>query len=79
MEDVSAEWGDKGDGVGFEVRDMGDVTKEVPGNEFFLWDPELFSAVIDNCVLVQVAINNKGAGGSGEEIGKEVSYKRLLE
>ena len=78
VEDVGVEWGDKGNGVGFEVGDAGDVMEEVPGDKFFLQDPKLFSAVIDNCVLMQVVVNNEGTGGSGEEVGEEVDYKRLL-
>jgi len=65
--------------MGFKVRDIGDVMKEVPGDEFFLWDPECFSAVVNNCVLVQVAIDDGGAGRSSKEVGEEVGYKRLLE
>jgi len=60
MKDISTERGDKGKGMIVKVRDAGDVTKEVPVNEFFLWDPKLFSTIIDDRVLVGVTVNNKG-------------------
>ena len=77
MEDVGTKWGNKRDRVGFKIRDAGNKAKEITLNKFFLGDPELFSMVIDNCVLVQVAIDNEGAGRSGEEVGKEGSYRYL--
>ena len=77
MEDISMEWGNKRDWVSLKVGDMGDDTKEVALDKFFLRDPELFSAIVDNCILVQVAIDDKGTGRGGKEIGEEVSYRYL--
>jgi len=34
--------------------------------------------VVDDGVLVQVVVSNESTGGSGEEVGEEVNYKRLL-
>ena len=72
VEDVGAEWGDEGKGMGVKVGDAGDVTEEVPFDEFFLRDPEFLAAVVDDCVLVRVAVNGEGAGGGGEEVGEDV-------
>ena len=63
--------------MSLKVGDMGDETEEVALNEFFLRDPELFSAIVDDCILVQVAIDNEGTGGGSEEIGEEVNYRYL--
>jgi len=72
MKDVSTKWGYERDWVSLEVRDTGDDTEEVSFNEFFLWDPELFSLIIDDCVLMRVSVNGKGAGRSVEKVGEEV-------
>ena len=77
IEDVGAEWGNKRDWVSLKVRDMGDETEEIAFDEFFLRDLELFSTIIDNYILVQVAINDEGIGRGSEEIGEEVSYRYL--
>ena len=53
--------------------------KEITLYEFFSGDPELLTAVVDDLVLVRVTIDGVGAGGSVEEIGKEVSYRYLCE
>jgi len=78
MEDVGVEWGNKRDWVSLKVGDMGDEAEEIAFDKFFLGNPKLFSAIIDDYILVWVAINNEGTGGGSEEIGEEVSY-RLLE
>ena len=72
VEDVGAEGSDKGERMGVEVRDAGDVAEEVSFDEFLLGDPEFLAAVIDDCVLVRVSVGNEGTGGSGEEIGEDV-------
>jgi len=46
-------------------------------NKFFQGDPELFAAVIDDLILVRVAVDGVGAGGGVEEIGEKVSYRYL--
>jgi len=70
MENVGAEGGNEGDWVSLEVRDMGNETEEVTFDEFFLGNSRLFSAVIDNCVLVQVAVDDVSAGGVWKRLGK---------
>ena len=70
VKNVSAEWSDKRKGVGFKVGDAGDVAKEVSIDEFFLWDPEFLTSVVNDGILVRVAVSNEGAGGSGEEVGE---------
>ena len=72
MEDVGAEWSDEMKGMGFKIKDARDVAKEVPINEFFLWDPEFLAAVVDDGVLVWVAVDGKSTGRGGKEVGKDV-------
>jgi len=74
MKDVGTKWGNKRDWVSLEVRDMGDEAEEVTFDEFFLGDPELFSAIVDDCVLMQVSVNSESAGGGVEKVGEEVFY-----
>ena len=42
-------------------------------------DPELFSAIVDDCVLVRVSVNDEGTGRGVEEVGEEVFYRHLWE
>jgi len=77
IEDVGAEWGNKRDWVSLKVRDMGDETEEIAFDEFFLGNPKLFSAVVNNGILVGVSVDDKGASRGVEEIGEEVSYRYL--
>ena len=79
MEHVSTEWGNKGDWISLKIGDMGEETEEVTFNELFLWDPVLFSAVVDDCVLVGVSVDDKGTGRGVEEVGEEVGYWYLCE
>ena len=73
MEDVGAEQGDERKGMGIKVGDAGDVVEEVPFDKFFLGDPKLLTAVINDGILVRVAIGDEGTDGGGEEVGEEVS------
>jgi len=75
MKDVGTKWGNKRDWVSLKVGDMGDEAEEVTFNKFFLRDPELFSMIVDDCVLMGVSINGEGAGGGMEEVGEEVFYR----
>jgi len=79
MEDVGAKWGNKRNWVSFKVRDAGDEAEEVTFDEFLLWDPELFSTIVDDCVLMGVSVNGKGTGRGVEEVGEEVFYRYLWE
>jgi len=78
VEDVSTEWGNKRNWVSFKVGDMGDEAKGIAFNEFFLGNPKLFSAVVNNGVLVGVLVDGKCTSGSGEEVRKKVSYQGLF-
>ena len=71
MEDVGTEGSDKGKGMSVKVWDAGDVAEEVSVNEFLLGYPEFLAAVVDNGVLMWVAVDSEGAGGGGEEVGKD--------
>jgi len=75
MVDVRTERGNEGDGVGFEIGNAWEKAKEVSFYVLFLWNPILFSAVIDNSVLVWVTINGKSTGRGVEEMGEKVSYQ----
>jgi len=79
MENVGTKWGNKRNWVSFKVGDTGNETEEVTFNELFLWDPVLFSAVVDDCVLMGVSVNGEGTGGGVKEIGEEVFYRRFWE
>jgi len=73
IEHVGTEWGNKGDWVSLKIRDMGEEMEEVTFDKFLLRNPKLFSTVIDDCVLVWVAVNDEGASGGSKEVGEEVS------
>ena len=75
MKDVSTKWGNKRDRVSLKVGDTGDEAEEVTFNKFFLRDPELFSTIVDDCVLMGVLINGEGIGRGVEEVGEEVFYR----
>jgi len=79
MEDIGVEWGNKRDRVSLKVGDVGDEAEEVTFDKFLLWDPELFSAIVDDCVLMRVSVNSEGTGRGMEEVGEEVFYRYLWE
>jgi len=79
MEDVGAKWGNKGDWVSLKVGDVGDEAEEVTFDEFLLWDPELFSTIIDDCILMGVSVNSEGTGGGMEKVGEEIFYRYFWE
>ena len=72
VKDVGTERGDKGKGVGVKVQDAGDVAEEVSVDELLLWNPEFLATVIDNGVLVRVAVDYKSTGRGSEEVGEDV-------
>jgi len=41
-------------------------------NKFFRWNPEFLTTVINNLILVRVAVDGEGASGGSEEIGEEI-------
>jgi len=70
--DVRAERGNKGSGVGFKIGDTGEKTEEVPFYVLFLWDPMLFTMVVNDGVLVWVTVNGKGTSWGLEKVRIEV-------
>ena len=72
MENVSAKWGDERNGVVIEIDDTRKRAEEVLFDELLLRYPKFLAAVIDDGVLMGMAVNSKGASGGGEEVGKEV-------
>jgi len=66
VKNVGPERGDKRDGVVVKIVDARKETKEVTCYEFFLWDPEFLTMVVDNGVLMGVTVDSEGAGGSVE-------------
>jgi len=79
MEDIGAEWGNKRDWVSLKVRDTGNKAEKITFDEFFLGDPELFSVIVDDCVLMRVSVNGEGAGGGVEKVREKVGYRYLWE
>jgi len=73
----SSEWGDKGGGVVDNVSMEWDEVEEVLLYEFFLWVPKLLVVLVDNCILVWVAVGSSGAGRGGKELGKEGGSNRV--
>jgi len=74
IKDVSTKWGNKRDGVSLKIGDARKELKEVTLDELFLWDPKLFSMIINDCVLMRVSVNGEGTGGGVEEVGEEIFY-----
>jgi len=68
MKDIGPERGDKGDGVVIKVGDTGEKSEEVTLDKFFRWDPELLTTVVNDLVLVRVAINGVSTGQSVEKV-----------
>jgi len=46
-------------------------------NKFFGGNPELFTLVIDDLILIGVSVNSKGTGRGVEKVGEEVGYRYL--
>ena len=74
MKDIGTKWGNKRDGVSLKIGDTREETEEFMFNKFFLRDPKLFSAIINDCVLMRVSVNGEGTGGGVEEVGEEIFY-----
>ena len=72
VEDIGTKGSDKGKWVIVKVGDAGEVAKEVPIDELLLWDPEFLAAVVDDCILMRVAVDGEGATRGGKEVGKDV-------
>ena len=79
VKNVSPKRGDKRNGVVMEIVDTRKEAKEVTCYEFFLRDPELLTTVVDNGVLMGVAVDGVGTSGGVKEVGEEVGYWYLCE
>jgi len=75
MVNVCAERGNKGNRVSFKIGNAWEKAKEVSFYVLFLWNPILFSTVVDNSVLVWVAINSKSTSRGVEEMREKVGYR----
>jgi len=72
VKNVSPKRGDKRNGVVMEIADARKEVKEVTCYKFFLRDPEFLTTVIDNGVLMGVAVDGVGASGGGKKVRKKV-------
>jgi len=79
VEDVGTEWGNKRDRMSLKIGDTGNKTKKIALDKFLLRNPKLFSTVVDDCVLVQVAVNDVSTSRGMEEFGEEVLYRYFWE
>jgi len=79
VEDVGTEWGNKRDQVSLKIGDTGNKTKKVALDKFLLRNPKLFSVVVDDCVLVRVAVDDVSISRGMEEVGEEVLYRYFWE
>ena len=72
VENISPERGDKRDGVVVKIIDAREETKEVMCYKFLLWDPEFLTVVVDNSVLMGMAVDSVGASRGSKEVREEV-------
>jgi len=72
VENISLERGDKRDGVVVKIVDVRKEMKEVMCYEFLLWDPEFLAAVVDNGVLMGMAVDGVGASRGSKEVREKV-------
>ena len=54
-----------------DVMGVGDKAKEVSIDEFFLGEPQLLVILVDDGVLVRVAVLSEDTGGFSEEVWEE--------
>jgi len=72
VEDVGMKWGDEEDRVVVKIGDTREKMEEITLNKFFLWDPELLTMVVNDLVLMRVAVDGISTSGSGKEVGEEI-------
>ena len=72
VKNVGPERSDKRDRVVVKIVDARKEAKEVTCYKFFLWDPEFLTVVVDNGVLMGMAVDGVGASRGSEEVGEEV-------
>ena len=75
MVNVCAKRGNEGNRVSFKIGNTWEKAKEVPFYVLFLWNPILFSTVVDNSVLVWVTINSESTSRGVEEMREKVGYR----
>jgi len=73
VEDVGAEGSNKVKGVCLKIWESRDISEEVSFYKFLLRDPKFLSMVVNDRVLMRVAVFHISAGGGGEEIWEKVS------
>jgi len=71
------EWSDKGSRVVNDISMERDDTEEVLLYEFLLGVPKILVILVDDCVLVWVAVGSGGAGRGSKELGKEGGGNRV--
>jgi len=78
IEDVSTEWGDKGDRVVVKVNDVREGAEEILFDELLLRYPKFLAVVVDDGVLMGVTVDGKGTGRGVEKVGEEVGYRLFI-
>jgi len=73
MENVCVEWDNKGNRMVIEISNTREKMEEVALNKFFQWNPEFLTAVVNDLILVRVAVDGEGASRGSKEIWKKVS------
>jgi len=68
VKNVGPKGSGKGDWVVVKVGDTREEMKEITDCKFFRRYPEFLTAVVDNLVLVRVAVDGISTGRSGKEI-----------
>jgi len=69
--DWGSEWGDIGCGVVGDITVKGDEAEEVPVYEFFLGVPKFLVILVNDGVLVWMAVISGGTSRGRKELGKE--------
>jgi len=72
VKNVSPKRGDKRNGVVMEIVDARKEAKEVTCYEFFLRDPKFLTTVVDNGVLMGMAVNGVGTSRGSKKVRKKV-------
>jgi len=73
VENIGPERGDKRDRVVVKVVDARKETKEVTCYKLLLWDPEFLTMIIDDSVLMGMAVDGVGTSRGGKEVREEVN------
>ena len=71
MVNACTEGGDIEGWVVLDVVGVGDKSEEVPIDKLFLGEPKLLVTLVDDGVLVRMAVLGKDTGGLGKEVREE--------